>query len=102
MPGNPCTPTYLGETARKLERAYKTVKVQVMDRKQIEALGMGAFLSVARGSDEPPRFIVLRHAGKPARKSRQGQPPARSCWWARALPSTRAASPSSRPPPWTK
>ncbi|OZI63255.1 leucyl aminopeptidase [Bordetella genomosp. 11] len=69
LPGNLCTPTYLGETARKLERAYKTVKVQVMDRKQIEALGMGAFLSVARGSDEPPRFIVLRHAGKPARKT---------------------------------
>ncbi|HTK02600.1 MAG TPA: leucyl aminopeptidase, partial [Bordetella sp.] len=69
MPGNLCTPTYLGETARKLERAYKTVKVQVMDRKQIEALGMGSFLSVARGSDEPPRFIVLRHAGKPARKT---------------------------------
>jgi leucyl aminopeptidase len=69
LPGNRCTPTYLGETAKKLERAYKSVKVQVMDRKQIEALGMGAFLSVARGSDEPPRFIVLRHAGKPARKS---------------------------------
>jgi leucyl aminopeptidase len=68
LPGNLCTPTYLGETAKKLERAYKSVKVQVLDRKQIEALGMGAFLSVARGSDEPPRFIVLRHAGKPARK----------------------------------
>jgi leucyl aminopeptidase len=69
LPGNLCTPTYLGETAKKLERAYKSLKVQVMDRKQIESLGMGAFLSVARGSDEPPRFIVLRHAGKPARKT---------------------------------
>lgn len=66
MPGNLCTPTYLGETAKKLARTFKSLKVEVMDRKQIEALGMGAFLSVARGSDEPPRFIVLRHAGKPA------------------------------------
>ncbi|ANN78784.1 leucyl aminopeptidase [Bordetella flabilis] len=68
MPGNLCTPTYLGETAKKLERAYKSVKVQVMDRKQIEALGMGSFLSVARGSQEAPRFIVLRHSAKPAKK----------------------------------
>lgn len=70
LPGNVCTPTYLGDAAKKLERAYKSLKVQVMDRKQIEALGMGSFLSVARGSDEPPRFIVLRHTPKaPARKS---------------------------------
>ena len=69
LPGNICTPAYLGETAKKLGRTFKNVKVQVMDRKEIEALGMGSFLSVARGSDEAPRFIVLRHAGKPAGKS---------------------------------
>jgi leucyl aminopeptidase len=68
LPGNICTPTYLGDAAKKLERTYKSLKVQVMDRKQIEALGMGSFLSVARGSDEPPRFIVLRHTPKTARK----------------------------------
>ncbi|WP_144638709.1 leucyl aminopeptidase [Bordetella genomosp. 13] len=63
LPGNVCTPTYLGETAKKLAREFKSLKVEVLERKQIEALGMGSFLSVARGSDEPPRFIVLRHAG---------------------------------------
>ncbi|WP_459617745.1 leucyl aminopeptidase [Bordetella sp. 2513F-2] len=66
LPGNVCTPTYLGEAARKLARDFKAIKVEVLDRKQIEALGMGAFLSVARGSDEPPRFIVLRHPGSKA------------------------------------
>ncbi|WP_454691011.1 leucyl aminopeptidase [Achromobacter aloeverae] len=67
LPGNVCTPTYLGETARKLSREFKSLKVEVLERKQIEALGMGSFLSVARGSDEPPRFIVLRHTPpKPA------------------------------------
>ncbi|HYG45637.1 MAG TPA: leucyl aminopeptidase, partial [Bordetella sp.] len=72
LPGNVCTPTYLGETARKLAREFKSLKVEVLDRKQVEALGMGSFLSVARGSDEPLRFIVLRHAGKPAKKSKAG------------------------------
>ena len=59
LPGNLCTPTYLGETAKRLAREYKSLKVEVMDRKQVEALGMGSFLSVARGSEEALRFICL-------------------------------------------
>ena len=66
LPGNVCTPTYLGETARGLAREFKAIKVEVLERKQIEALRMGSFLSVARGSYEPPRFIVLRYNGRPA------------------------------------
>ncbi len=64
LPGNICTPTYLAETARKLGREFKTLKVEVLDQKQIQVLGMGSFLSVARGSDEPPRFIVMHYKGK--------------------------------------
>ena len=73
LPGNICTPTYLGEAARKLAREFKSLKVEVLERKQIEALGMGSFLSVARGSDEPPRFIVLRHAGTPATAAKKAK-----------------------------
>jgi leucyl aminopeptidase len=68
LPGNICTPAYLGETAKRLAREFKSLKVEVLDRKQVEALGMGSFLSVARGSDEALRFIVLRHAGNKAAK----------------------------------
>ncbi|ADP14907.1 cytosol aminopeptidase [Achromobacter xylosoxidans A8] len=76
LPGNICTPTYLGETAKRLAREFKSLKVEVLDRKQVEALGMGSFLSVARGSEEALRFIVLRYAGnktaKKAAKAAQG------------------------------
>jgi len=68
LPGNICTPAYLGETAKRLAREFKSLKVEVLDKKQVEALGMGSFLSVARGSDEALRFIVLRHAGNKAAK----------------------------------
>lgn len=64
MPPNLCTPTYLGDTAKKLGKEFKSLKVEVLDRKKIEAENMGAFLSVARGSDEPPVFIVMRHTPK--------------------------------------
>lgn len=62
LPPNICTPTYIGKTAQGLSK--KTgLKVEVLGRKQIEALGMGSFLSVANGSDMPPQFIVMRHQG---------------------------------------
>jgi len=65
LPGNICTPSYLGDTAKQLGRDFKSIKVTVLESKQIEALRMGSFLSVSRGSDQPPRFIVM-HYNKPA------------------------------------
>jgi leucyl aminopeptidase len=61
-PGNHCTPTFLGQQALKLGKEFGC-KVEVLDRKAIEKLGMGSFLAVAQGSSEPPRFIVARYNG---------------------------------------
>jgi leucyl aminopeptidase len=62
LPSNICTPTYLANTARQIAKDFK-LKVEVLGRKQIEALKMGAFLAVTKGSEEPPQFIVLRYEG---------------------------------------
>ena len=62
LSANVCTPTYLANTAKKLAKEYK-FEVEVLERKQLEALKMGSFLSVTNGSDEPPKFIVLKHMG---------------------------------------
>ncbi|MDC8784438.1 leucyl aminopeptidase [Roseateles koreensis] len=61
-PGNYATPTYLGEQALALSKSHG-IKVEVLDKKAVEKLGMGSFLSVAQGSDEPLRFIVARYEG---------------------------------------
>ena len=61
-PGNHCTPTHLADVAKKLGKEYD-LKVEVLDRKACEKLGMGSFLSVAQASDEPLRFIVARYDG---------------------------------------
>jgi leucyl aminopeptidase len=60
LPGNVCTPTYLANAAKKLAKEFK-LGIEVLERKQLEALKMGSFLSVTKGSDEPPKFIVLKH-----------------------------------------
>lgn len=62
LPPNICTPTFLAHTAQNLSK-NSSLKVQVLGEKQIEALGMGSFLAVAKGSEMPPQFIIMRHDG---------------------------------------
>jgi len=62
LPGNICTPSYLGERAQALAQELG-FKCEILERPQIEALKMGSFLSVTGGSEQPPRFIVLEYNG---------------------------------------
>jgi leucyl aminopeptidase len=62
LPANVCTPTYLAQQARKIAREWK-LQVEVLERKDMETLGMGSLLSVAQGSHQPPKLIVLHYAG---------------------------------------
>ena len=73
-PGNYATPAKLAETAKQIVRQAnatarkKTFTCEILDRAKVEKLGMGAFLSVAQGTDEPLRFIVLQYQGAAARQ----------------------------------
>ncbi len=62
LPGNYCTPTYLASTAQQLAREWN-LECKILERKDAERLGMGTFLSVARGSQEPPKFVILQYRG---------------------------------------
>jgi leucyl aminopeptidase len=75
LPGNICTPSYLADTARELGRKYKSLKATILDEKQMEKLGMGALLSVARGSRQPPRLIVLEYDGQGRASAAGGRKP---------------------------
>ena len=65
LPGNVCTPTFLAQEAQALAKTHG-LDVEVLDQAAIAALGMGAFLAVTQGSDEPPRFIVMKYSGADA------------------------------------
>ena len=64
LPANVCTPTYLAEQAGKIAAEWK-LELKVLERKDMEKLGMGSLLSVAQGSRQPPKLIVLNYAGGP-------------------------------------
>jgi leucyl aminopeptidase len=64
LPGNVCTPTYLGNAAVKLGREHRgSIRVRVFNEAEIRRLKMGSFLSVTAGSEQPPRLIVLEYRG---------------------------------------
>jgi leucyl aminopeptidase len=67
LPGNICTPSYLAEQSARLARDWK-MTVQVLEEKDMRKLGMGALLSVAKGSRQPPKLIVLQHNGGRAKE----------------------------------
>jgi leucyl aminopeptidase len=66
LPPNICTPEYLATTATDLAARYG-FSVTVLDRKALEAEGLGALLAVGQGSANEPRLIVMDYAGADAR-----------------------------------
>src|SRR4029077_5713266 len=65
LPGNVCTPTFLGKTAEDLAKR-QGFQITVLDKAAIVKEKMGALLSIAQGSAEEPRFIVLEYKGSDA------------------------------------
>jgi leucyl aminopeptidase len=68
-PANDVTPAYLARTATQIARAGR-LKLRIYDRAECERMKMGAFLGVAAGSEQPPKFIHLTYypRGRPRRK----------------------------------
>ena len=63
-PANVMTPTRMSEIA--LEVAHDCgMELTLLERSDIEDLGMGAMAGVAQGTEEPPKFIVIKYNGDP-------------------------------------
>jgi len=63
LPGNICTPSYLAEQALELAEEFDSISTEIIDQGEMEELGMGALLSVAKGSRQPPKLICMHHNG---------------------------------------
>jgi leucyl aminopeptidase len=63
LPGNICTPSYLAEQARALGNQYPKLEVEVLEEDRMAELGLGALLSVSRGSRQPAKLIVMHYHG---------------------------------------
>ncbi len=62
-PGNVCTPSYLAEHSRQLSDQVEKLSIEVLEEADMEALGMGAFMSVSRGSEQAGKMIILNYQG---------------------------------------
>ncbi|MFM2345232.1 MAG: hypothetical protein RLZZ210_1846 [Pseudomonadota bacterium] len=71
LPPNIATPTFLANTAKDIANKDNNISVKILDKKQIEALGMNSFLSVTRGSQEAPKLITLEYKPKTTAKAKK-------------------------------
>ena len=63
LPPNICTPAYLAQRATEFAAAHDGAQAEILEEAQMEALGMGSLLAVARGSANRPRLVVLKWNG---------------------------------------
>ena len=63
LPGNVCTPSYLADQAKELSKSSSKIEIKVLEESDMEALNMGAFLSVSKGSSEPGKMIIIEYNG---------------------------------------
>jgi len=71
-PGAYMTPTILAQRASDVARE-SGLEVEVLEEPQMKELGMGGVLGVARGSDEPPKFIILKYDPKAGNAAKNDQ-----------------------------
>jgi leucyl aminopeptidase len=62
-PANFCTPSDLADQAKELKKEHQSLKVRILEEKDMQKLGMGALLSVSRGSRQPAKLIVMQYSG---------------------------------------
>lgn len=60
-PGSVATPSALADIAKDIAKKDPNIKCRILEKSQVQSLGMGAFLAVAKGSDTPPKFIHLEY-----------------------------------------
>ncbi|MBL6899031.1 MAG: leucyl aminopeptidase, partial [Gammaproteobacteria bacterium] len=60
-PPNICNPTFLANESKKLEKLHKSLKVEILDEKQMKILKMGSLLSVSQGSLQPAKLVIIKY-----------------------------------------
>ena len=63
LPANHCTPRIIERKVRAMTKDFPKLKVKSFNEKDMQKMGMGSFLSVSRGSEEPARMMVIEYKG---------------------------------------
>lgn len=70
LSGNICTPTYMAQISQKLSKRYPSISCKIINTPELKKMKMGAFLSVAKGSEQPPKLIIIHYKGNSSKKKK--------------------------------
>jgi len=65
LPANHCTPKIIESKVKQLKKYFPKLKIKSLNEKDLAKLKMGSYLSVAKGSQEPPRMLIIEYQGAP-------------------------------------
>jgi leucyl aminopeptidase len=68
-PSNICTPTWLAEQARQMAKSHSKISIKVLEESDMKKLGMGAFLSVTKGTAQAAKLVALEYKGAAAKQA---------------------------------
>ena len=63
LPANYCTPKIIEKKVKAMTKDFPKLKIKSFNEQQMQKMGMGSFLSVSRGSEEPARMMVIEYKG---------------------------------------
>ena len=63
LPANHCTPRIIERKVKSMTKDFPKLKVKSFNEKDMKKMGMGSFLSVSHGSEEPARMMVIEYKG---------------------------------------
>ena len=63
LPANHCTPKIIEKKVKAMTKDFPKLKIKSFNEQQMQKMGMGSFLSVSRGSEEPARMMVIEYKG---------------------------------------
>jgi leucyl aminopeptidase len=63
LPANHCTPKIIEKKVKAMTKDFPKLKIKTFNEQQMQKMGMGSFLSVSRGSEEPARMMVIEYKG---------------------------------------
>jgi leucyl aminopeptidase len=63
LPPNDCSPEYLARVALDLSSKHQQISTRIIERYEMESLGLNGIVAVGMGSNKPPKLIIVEYRG---------------------------------------
>ncbi|HET6641033.1 MAG TPA: leucyl aminopeptidase [Nitrososphaeraceae archaeon] len=63
LPPNDCSPEYMARVALDLSSKHQRISTRIIERYEMESLGLNGIVAVGMGSNKPPKLVIIEYRG---------------------------------------